>query len=55
MRGTGIIRRVDDLGRIVIPKTIRYGLGIREGDVFEFYLDKNDQLVLVKYDPEKDE
>lgn len=40
MKVTGIVRRVDDLGRIVIPKEIRKSLDIREGEPFEFYLDK---------------
>ena len=40
MKVTGITRRIDDLGRIVIPKEIRRTLGIREGEPLEFYLDK---------------
>lgn len=55
MRSTGILRRVDDLGRIVIPKEIRRELRIRKDDIFEFYLDKDGQLVLVKYDPQEHE
>ncbi len=52
MRATGIIRRVDDLGRIVIPKEIRNNLGIQEGDAMEIFLDKEDGLVLKSYRPE---
>ena len=40
MRATGIVRRIDDLGRIVIPKEIRKQLGIRDGEPLEIYLDK---------------
>ena len=50
MKATGIIRRVDDLGRIVIPKEIRRRLYIREGDPMELYLDDSG-LILKKYDP----
>lgn len=40
MKATGIIRRVDDLGRVVIPKEIRRSCGIREGEPLEIYVDK---------------
>jgi len=40
MKATGIIRRVDDLGRVVIPKEIRRQCGIREGEALEIYVDK---------------
>lgn len=49
MRATGIVRRVDDLGRVVIPKEIRQSLGIKEGCPLELWLDK-DAIVLKKYD-----
>lgn len=49
MRATGIVRRIDDLGRIVIPKEVRKRLNIREGDPFELYLD-GETVVLKKYD-----
>lgn len=41
MRSTGIIRRIDDLGRVVIPKEVRRLMGIREGDPLEIYVDKD--------------
>ena len=53
MKETGIVRRIDDLGRIIIPKEIRRTLGVREGEPLEIYLDKtaNGQpmVCLVKY------
>ncbi len=48
MRATGIVRRVDDLGRVVIPKEIRRSLGIREGEPLEIYLE-NDAVVFRRY------
>lgn len=48
MKHTGIVRRIEDLGRIVIPKAIRQELGIQEGDPLE-YLVFDGQLVLRKY------
>lgn len=54
MRTTGIIRRIDDLGRVVIPKEIRKEMRIREGDPLEIFVDKNEGLVCFqKYDTEK--
>ena len=50
MHATGIIRRVDDLGRIVIPKEIRRELGIKEGDALELYKDGK-SVVFKKYFP----
>ena len=50
MLDTGIIRRVDELGRVVIPKEIRKKLKLREGDPLEIYTNKND-LILKKYSP----
>lgn len=49
MKATGIIRRIDDLGRIVIPKEIRRNMNIREGDPMEIYLDGNNRVVFEKY------
>ncbi len=49
MRSTGIVRRIDDLGRIVIPKEIRRTLRIREGDPLEIYTDNSDDIILKKY------
>lgn len=56
MRATGIIRRVDDLGRVVIPKEIRKNCGIKEGDPLEIFVDKVDgkpSIVFVAYQTEK--
>lgn len=52
MKATGIVRRIDDLGRIVIPKEIRRTCNLREGDPVEFYSDKNGEILLKKYDTE---
>lgn len=51
MRATGIVRRIDELGRIVIPKEIRKTLRIRETDPLEIYTDTDGQIVLKKYSP----
>ena len=54
MRATGIVRRVDDLGRVVIPKEIRREMRIREGDPLEIFVDKNEGLVCFqRYDIDK--
>lgn len=50
MKATGIIRRIDDLGRIIIPKTIRHTLNIKEGDTFKIYLDDEGGIVFKKYE-----
>ena len=49
MKATGIIRRIDDLGRIVIPKEIRKKLKINEGESIEIYVDNEEHIVLQKY------
>ncbi len=50
MKATGIVRRIDDLGRVVIPKEIRRSMGIREGDPLEMHIDETSGgLVLVPY------
>ena len=51
MRATGIVRRIDDLGRVVVPKEIRRILKIREGDPLEIYTDKEGEIILKKYSP----
>ena len=51
MKATGIVRRVDDLGRVVIPKEIRRTLRIREGDPLEIFTDREGQVILKKYSP----
>ena len=49
MKATGVVRRIDELGRIVIPKEIRKTLRIREGENLEIFTDSNDQIVLKKF------
>ena len=51
MKATGIVRRIDDLGRVVIPKEIRRTLRIREGDPLEIYTDTNGEVIFKKYSP----
>ena len=51
MRATGIVRRIDDLGRVVIPKEIRRTMRIREGDPLEIFTDHNGGIILKKYSP----
>lgn len=51
MKATGIVRRIDDLGRVVVPKEIRRTLKIREGDPLEIYTDHEGEIVLKKYSP----
>ena len=53
MKATGVVRRVDDFGRVVIPKEVRRILTIREGDPLEFYVDSN-MVILTPYTPWKD-
>lgn len=45
MRATGIVRRIDDLGRVVIPREIRKNLGIKEGDPLEIFVDPVEKMV----------
>lgn len=52
MKATGIIRRIDDLGRVVIPKEIRKNLGIKEGDALEIYVQKGG-VTFVPYHAER--
>jgi AbrB family transcriptional regulator (stage V sporulation protein T) len=51
VKATGIVRRIDDLGRVVIPKEIRRTLRIREGDPLEIYVDREGEVILKKYSP----
>lgn len=51
MKATGIIRRIDDLGRVVVPKEIRRTLKIREGDPLEIFTDRDGEIILKKYSP----
>ena len=51
MKATGIVRRIDDLGRVVIPKEIRRTMRIREGDPLEIFTDTEGQVIFKKYSP----
>jgi len=51
MKATGIVRRIDDLGRVVIPKEIRRTMRIREGDPLEIFTDRDGEVILKKYSP----
>ena len=46
MKATGIVRRIDDLGRVVVPKEIRRTLRIREGDPLEIFTDRQGEIIL---------
>lgn len=54
MKATGIVRRIDDLGRVVIPKEIRRTMRIREGDPLEIFTDREGEVILKKYSPISD-
>ena len=51
MKATGVVRRIDDLGRVVIPKEISKTLRIKEGDPLEIFTDKEGEVILKKYSP----
>ena len=51
MKATGIVRRIDDLGRVVLPKEIRRTMRIREGDPLEIYTDRDGEVIFKKYSP----
>lgn len=51
MKATGIVRRIDDLGRVVIPKEIRRSFRIKEGDPLEIYTDAEGEVIFKKYSP----
>lgn len=51
MKATGIVRRIDELGRVVIPKEIRRTMRIREGDPLEIFTDRKGEIILKKYSP----
>lgn len=51
MKATGIVRRIDDLGRVVIPKEIRRSLRIQEGAPLEIFVDRDGEVILKKYSP----
>lgn len=54
MKATGVVRRIDDLGRVVIPKEIRRTLRIREGEPLEIFTDRDGEVILKKYIPIND-
>ncbi len=51
MKATGIVRRIDDLGRVVIPKEIRRNMRIRNGDPLEIFIESSGEIILKKYSP----
>lgn len=51
MKATGIVRRIDDLGRVVIPKEIRRTMRIHEGDPLEIYTESDGTVIFKKYSP----
>jgi len=51
MKATGIVRKIDELGRIVLPKEIRRSFDIKEGESLEIFTNQNSQIVLKKYNP----
>ncbi len=51
MKATGIVRRIDGLGRVVVPKEIRRTMKIREGDPMEIFVDRDGEVILKKYSP----
>ncbi|KAF1085720.1 Stage V sporulation protein T [Sporotomaculum syntrophicum] len=51
MKATGIVRRIDDLGRVVIPKEIRRTMRIKDGEPLEIYVDREGEVILKKYSP----
>ncbi len=51
MRATGIVRRIDDLGRVVIPKEVRRAMRVREGDPLEIYTGRDGEVIFKKYTP----
>ena len=55
MKATGVVRKIDCLGRIVVPKEIRKVLQIREGSAIEFFVDDNNQIILNKFSKVKNE
>jgi len=52
-RNMGVVRRIDELGRIVIPREIRKKIGIVEGDAMDFWMNNKNELILTKYNPER--
>lgn len=55
MKGTGIVRRFDDLGRIVIPRSVRKSLGIRDEQAMEIFTDEKGRIILQQYSPDSED
>ena len=55
MKSTGLIRRIDDLGRVVIPKNVRMALQINDGDPLEIFINEDGSVTFRKYLPIQDE
>jgi transcriptional pleiotropic regulator of transition state genes len=55
MKATGIVRRIDDLGRLVVPREIRHALGIEEGTPFEIFTDDKGSIIFTPYRPMQEE
>lgn len=54
LKSTGIVRRVDDLGRVVVPRQLRHTLGIQNGDPIEYLVSEDGDIIIRKYDPDTD-
>lgn len=54
MKKKGVIRRIDHLGRVVIPKDFRYASFIKDGDPVEIFCNENNDIIIRKYDPHND-
>lgn len=53
IKPTGIVRRIDELGRLIIPKSVRKSFDIKEDDPIEIFVDSNGYILLRKYEPEQ--
>ena len=51
MKTTGVVRRIDDLGRIVIPRKVRRMIGLREGEPLEIFIGEDGEIILKRYNP----
>jgi stage V sporulation protein T len=55
MKATGIVRRIDDLGRLVVPREIRHAMGIEEGAPFEVFTDEDGSVIFTPYRPTQED